>query len=62
MVQPLICGTRVCDFVFKVGVTNLSEEKKKIKAFQKNLLNYLASRLTEQHRQMPIESRDNYCI
>lgn len=28
MVQPLICGTRVCDFVFKVGVTNLSEEKK----------------------------------
>lgn len=41
---------RVYEFVFKVEVTSAGEEKK-IEAFQRNLLNYPASRLTEQHKQ-----------
>lgn len=50
MLQLLACGTRVHEFVFKVEVTSPGEEKK-IEAFQRNLLNYPASRLTEQHKQ-----------
>ena len=61
MVQLLVCGTRVREFVFSVGTSSSSEEKK-IKAFQKNPLNYPASRLTEQRGQMSTEPSGNYCI
>lgn len=50
MLQLLACGMRVHEFVFKVEATSLGEEKK-TEAFQRNLLNYPASRLTEQNRQ-----------
>lgn len=44
------------------GGYHTSPVRRKIKAFQKDLLNYPASRLTEQHRQMSTEPGGNYCI